>query len=319
MNRTTAGVLIACAMALSSGGCTAPAAPVSPPPAPEPATAAAAAAPPRADAAPTPQAPFGTAEQMQQMRHMFVGRRPELDSMRRWPAELGLEWERFEGVNPGGVRIVGWWLPAKNPTATIVMVHGGRQNKSSMLGRAAALVPEGFNVAVIDLRARGESGGDESELGPEAGADVIAAANALVAGRLHRDLPLIGYGFSHGARTVLFAAAQSRLFDMIVAEAPPFSIAAGLQRQLGLPQPPPLPEGNLAGAFAALSGRPVLLLVGDADPELSEQQARTFLEGNTVGTSAVVVFPQTGHGVFSPANSAPYTAAVSQFVRSNAK
>jgi hypothetical protein len=262
---------------------------------------------------------MGTPEQMQQMRRMFVGRRPELDSMRRWPADLGLEWQRFEAVNPDGVRIVGWWLPAKNPTATIVMVHGGRQNKSSMLGRAAALVPEGFNVAVIDLRARGESGGDESALGPEAGADVIAAANALLTSRLHHDLPLVGYGFSHGARTVLFSAAQSGLFDLIVAEAPPFSIAAGLQRQLGLPQPPPLPEGNLASAFAALRDRPVLVLVGDADPELSAQQARTFLEGNTVGTSAVVVFPQTGHGVFNPANLARYTGAVSLFVGASAK
>jgi alpha-beta hydrolase superfamily lysophospholipase len=311
MNRTKAGVLGACAVVFSSAGCTAPPAPIKPEPAPAPA--------PRADAAPTPTMAMGTPEQMQQMRRMFVGRRPELDSMRRWPAELGLEWQRFEAVNPDGVRIVGWWLPSQNPAATILMVHGGRQNKSSMLGRAAALVAEGFNVAVIDLRARGESGGDESALGPEAGADVIAAANALISSRLHRDLPLVGYGFSHGARTVLFAAAESGLFDLIVAEAPPFSIAAGLQRQLGLPQPPPLPEGNLATAFAALRDRPVLILVGDADPELSEQQARTFLEGNTIGKSAVVVFPQTGHGVFNPANLARYTGAVFLFVRASAK
>lgn len=245
---------------------------------------------------------------------MFVGRRPELDSMRRRPADLGLKWERFEALNPHGTRIVGWWLPAQNAKATILMVHGGNQNKSSMLGRAASLITEGINVAVIDLRARGESGGEESELGPEAGTDVIAAANALIASRRHHDLPLIGYGFSHGARTVLFAAAQSPVIDAVIAEAPPKSIGEGLQRQLHLPIAPVLPEGNLDTAFLALHRRPILLLVGDSDPELSADQARMFLTGNTTPGTTVVVFPKTGHGVFNEENRPRYVTAVTDFL-----
>jgi alpha-beta hydrolase superfamily lysophospholipase len=258
--------------------------------------------------------PSATQVQMEQMRRMFVGRRPELDSMRRRPADLGLEWQRFEALNPHGTRIAGWWLPAKSAKATIVMVHGANQNKASMLGRAASLVAEGFNVGVIDLRARGESGGEESELGPEAGTDVIAATNALIASHRHHDVPLIGYGFSHGARTVLFAAAQSPVIDAVIAEAPPKSIAEGLQRQLMLPVAPILPEGNLDSAFIALRRRPVLVLVGDSDPELSAGQAKIFLTGNTAPGSALVVFPKTGHGVFNEANRARYVDAVSAFV-----
>ena len=57
--------------------------------------------------------------------------------------------------------------------------------------------------SLIDLRARGESGGDRADMGPGAAHDVLAATDALRARRLHTDLPLVAYGFSDGARAVL--------------------------------------------------------------------------------------------------------------------
>jgi alpha-beta hydrolase superfamily lysophospholipase len=253
--------------------------------------------------------------QMLKMRARFEGRRPALDVMKERPSDVALKYESFGATNPESTRIAGWWLPAQSPAGTLVMVHGFGQNKGAMLGRAATLVGAGFNVALIDLRARGESGGDRADIGPRAAYDVLAAADALRASRRHTDLPLVGYGFSHGGRAVLFASVQSpQRFAALIAEAPPFSLREGLRRQTGLPWVPALPEGDLPGTFAALRDRPILLLLGDADPEISDAQARSLLAGNLHAASGIHIFANTGHGVFSAQNREEYQQTVAQFL-----
>ncbi len=253
--------------------------------------------------------------QMRAFRARFEGRRASLDVMRRRPSDVGLAYEAFSAMNPEGTRIAGWWLPARNPIGSMVMVHGGGGNKSSMLGRAAVFVEAGVNVAVIDLRARGESGGDKSDIGPGAALDVLAVVDALVASGRQGRLPLLAYGLSHGARAVVLAAAQSpTAFSAVLAEAPPFSLRDSLKRLTGSPWVPALPEGDLPGAFATIKGHPVLLLLGDADPEISETQGASLLSGNNNPASGVVVFEKTGHGVFGDSNLAQYRQSVGTFL-----
>ncbi len=217
---------------------------------------------------------------------------------------------------PVKTRIAGWWLPARNPVGSVVMVHGGGENKSDMLGRAVVFVESGLNVAVIDLRARGESGGDKSDIGPGAALDVLAVVDALVASGRQGRLPLLGYGLSHGARAVVLAAARSpTAFSAVLAEAPPFSLRDSLKRLTGSPWVPALPEGDLPGAFATIKGHPVLLLLGDADPEISEMQGAALLSDNNNPASGVVVFEKTGHGVFRDSNLAQYRQSVGTFLK----
>jgi alpha-beta hydrolase superfamily lysophospholipase len=257
---------------------------------------------------------IGRAE-MLKMRARFEGRHPGLDVMKERPSDVALKYESFDATNPEGTRLAGWWLPAQSPTGSIVMVHGFGQNKGAMLGRAAILVGAGFNVALIDLRARGESGGDRADIEPGAAYDVLAAADALRASRRHTDLPFVAYGFSHGARAVLFAVVQApQQFAAIIAEAPPFSLREGLRRQTGLPWVPALPEGDLPGTFAALRDRPILLLFGDADPEISDAQARSLLAGNRHAASRIQAFANTGHGVFRSQTREEYRNTVAGFL-----
>jgi pimeloyl-ACP methyl ester carboxylesterase len=234
--------------------------------------------------------------QVLKMRARFEGRHSALDVVKERPSDMALAYEPFDATNPEGIRIAGWWLPANNPTASIVMVHGFGQNKASMLGRAALLVEAGFNVALIDLRARGESGGDRADMGPGAAHDVLAATDALRARRLHTDLPLVAYGFSHGARAVLFALRE------------------GLRRQTGLPWVPALPEGDFPGTFAALLDTPILLFFGDADPEISDLQARLLLAGNLHAASRIHTFANTGHGVLTAQTREEYRTTVVSFM-----
>ena len=253
--------------------------------------------------------------QMLRMRARFEGRQPDLDVMKQRPADLGLQFESFNGINPEGTRIAGWWVPAKSALGSIVMVHGFGGNKSTMLSRAVTFVDAGFNVALVDLRARGESGGERSDIGPGAADDVLAAADALRSSGRLATLPLVGYGLSHGARSVLLAAEKSRAqFAAIIAEAPPFSLREGLKRASGLPWVPPLPEGNLPATFKALREQPILLLLGDSDPEISVEQATSFLSGNTHPASRVEVFTDTGHGVFSNQNREEYRRRTAIFL-----
>ena len=253
--------------------------------------------------------------QMRTFRARFEGRRPALDVMQQRPSDLGLSYEAFSATNPEGTRISGWWLPAGSPIGSMVMVHGDGGNKSTMLDRAAVFVQEGLNVAVIDLRGRGESGGDRRDIGPGSALDVLAAANALVSSGRQKELPLLGYGLSHGARAVILAAAQSPMFSAIVAEAPPYSLRASLKRITGLPWVPAMPEGDLPGAFATMKDRPIELLLGDADPEISEAQAASLLSGNRNPASGIVVFAHTGHGVFRDSNVPSYRRSVATFLR----
>jgi uncharacterized protein len=253
--------------------------------------------------------------QMLKMRARFEGRHPELDVIKERPSDVALKYESFDATNPEGTRIAGWWLPAQSPAGSIVMVHGFGQNKGTMLGRAATLLGAGFNVALIDLRARGESGGDRTDMGPRVAQDVLAATDALRASRRHTELPLVAYGFSHGARAVLFAAVQApQQFAAIIAEAPPFSLREGLRRQTGLPWVPALPEGDLPATFAALRDRPILLLFGDADPEIFDAQARSLLAGNRHAASRIHAFANTGHGVFSAQTREEYRNTVATFL-----
>jgi pimeloyl-ACP methyl ester carboxylesterase len=253
--------------------------------------------------------------QMRAFRVRYEGRRPALDVMRQRPSDIGLRYEAFSATNPEGTRISGWWLPSRSPVGSIVMVHGDGGNKSTMLERAAVFVEAGVNVAVIDLRARGESGGERFDIGPGAALDVLAAVESLVSSGRHADLPILGYGLSHGARAVVLAAAQSHVFSAIVAEAPPYSLRASFKRITGLPWVPPMAEGDLPGAFVLMKDRPILLLLGDSDPEISQAQAGSLLSGNTNGASGIVVFAKTGHGVFRDSNLAQYRQRVTAFLR----
>jgi pimeloyl-ACP methyl ester carboxylesterase len=74
-------------------------------------------------------------------------------------------------------------------------------------------------------------------------------------------------------------------------------------------------EGDLPGAFAVMKGRPILLLVGDTDPEISRDQGSSLLSGNVNAASGMVVFAKTGHGVFRDSNLSQYRQSVSAFLR----
>ncbi len=74
-----------------------------------------------------------------------------------------------------GSEIATWYLPATDADATIVLVHGIRGNRRTMLDHARILHEAGYGLVMIDLQAHGESDGEHITVGWLESHDVSAA------------------------------------------------------------------------------------------------------------------------------------------------
>jgi predicted alpha/beta-fold hydrolase len=74
-----------------------------------------------------------------------------------------------------GTRIAAWWADRGAATPAVLLLHGKRGDRSSMLSRARLLVRHGFSVALIDLPAHGETPGTEITFGWREAGDVRSA------------------------------------------------------------------------------------------------------------------------------------------------
>jgi len=101
----------------------------------------------------------------------------EVTPLAAHPAEQRLIYEEVEFPPRGWpeLRLRGWWLPAAEPRATVIRVHGIDSNRSSMLGLSAVLVRSGYSVLVFDLRGHGESDAARMGAGLDERDDVFGA------------------------------------------------------------------------------------------------------------------------------------------------
>ncbi|MFL3654123.1 MAG: alpha/beta hydrolase [Halioglobus sp.] len=137
------------------------------------------------------------------------------------PAEVGLTFEEFF-VSPqdSNLQLAGWWMPAQEPHAILVFIHGiGSHRNSRYFGSLAfyqAMVTQGIGVVAIDLRNHGESESDTTGLqfGRTEKYDVVAAINW--ARKKNADLPLFAMGISMGGATVIEAEYSGAELDGLI-------------------------------------------------------------------------------------------------------
>ena len=116
----------------------------------------------------------------------------------------GLNAETVSFASGSGAQISGWSISAEHSQGVIVLVHGIRESRSSMLDRAHLLHRAGYSVLTIDLQAHGESTGDRITVGHLEKHDVRAAVEA--ARNLHPGQPIGVIGVSLGGAAALLAS-----------------------------------------------------------------------------------------------------------------
>ncbi len=141
------------------------------------------------------------------------------------PKDLGLQAENVQCVTGDGVKLFGWFLPAKeahpagqNPKTTILLLHGNASNISTRLSKAAGWVKRGVSVFLIDYRGYGKSEGvitKESDLY----ADADAAIQWLKTKKGLSASEIILYGESLGSAPAIELATREK-FKGLILEAP---------------------------------------------------------------------------------------------------
>jgi len=118
---------------------------------------------------------------------------------------------RDEAMKP----VYGWFVAGENNGGAVLLLHGVRANRLSMVERARFLHAAGYSVLMIDFQASGESPGKAVTFGYREAADVKAALHYL-----HRRLPgeRVGIiGTSMGGAATLLAEPQVHV-DAVVLE-----------------------------------------------------------------------------------------------------
>lgn len=135
-----------------------------------------------------------------------------------------------EVVAPDGVHIAGWYVPAASKAGsagpTVVIVHGGKANKSGMLAYLPAF-HDAYNLLVVDLRNSGRSGDAYSTGGLHEQGDLHAMIDWLV--RVKGPSWIAVMGNSNGASTALAEAIGDSRVGALILD----SMHASVERQVG--------------------------------------------------------------------------------------
>jgi fermentation-respiration switch protein FrsA (DUF1100 family) len=149
-------------------------------------------------------------------------------SPRATPADFGLEFRELELRTRDGVRLHGWFLPAREARGAVLVSHGNAGSIELRIGLAQAFLEHRWSVLLYDYRGYGQSTGRPSE--PGTYLDAEAAHEHLV--RVEGVVPerIVLHGESLGVGVALELALR-RPVAAVVAECGFTSIsdmAAGL-------------------------------------------------------------------------------------------
>ena len=159
------------------------------------------------------------------------------------------------------LQLEAWWMPAENPCATLLFVHGAGSSRVSpffnTLGFYDSLQKAGVSVFTFDQRNHGNSEYTDGYLrmGATEYRDVLAAREWL-RGRTDNDKPVIICGLSMGGATSIYALANGMRADGLLLFDPVLNTRDSLERGgwvgYGLPSVLFRPMAYLAPLFWSL-------------------------------------------------------------------
>jgi len=257
--------------------------------------------------------------------------RPATGALGEPPAALrdtqSLRWRSDAGLN-----VAGWFAPGRPGAGAVLLMHGVRADRRSMLGRALFLQRQGFAVLLIDLPAHGESEGERISYGLHEGAGLRAALQFLARRLPQERVGVIGVSLGAATLVLHHASLPGPAPHAVVLESMYPSIDEAVADRLALhlgdwarPAAPlllaqlPLRLGISAAQLRPIDqigrlGRPMLMLAGDQDrhTRLSETQ-RLFAAA--AEPKSLWVVAGAAHVDLHGFDAAAYEARVGAFLR----
>lgn len=222
----------------------------------------------------------------------------------------------------------GWWIQGTSDKRSVLLLHGIRSNRLSMLGRARLLWAHGYSVLLLDLQGHGESPGEAITFGWRESVGVAAARNWMKHRQPGAKVGVIGV--SLGGASVLLGEVPCG-FDAVVLEAVYTNIHRAINNRLSMrlgmlgPLFTPLLEWQLqprlglepealnpAGHISRI-GSPVFIVAGGRDQHthLDESQA---MYASAKEPKALWVLPDAIHEDFYARNPKEYALQVVGFL-----
>jgi pimeloyl-ACP methyl ester carboxylesterase len=164
------------------------------------------------------------------------------------PANYALDAKPVTFFSRDHLPLCGWWITPDTPTGrTLVIVHGHNGSLDGDTEQTAALVRQGFNVLLFNLRAHGTSAGRHVTFGAREYLDVLGALDWLQATHGIASVGLVG--FSMGAGVALRTAALDRRVAVVVADGTISRVVDGL---IGMGRARNIPAGAIWPFAAAI-------------------------------------------------------------------
>jgi dienelactone hydrolase len=226
------------------------------------------------------------------------------------PASYGFAYQDVAFSTADGVRLSGWYIPAR-ADAAMVLLPGAGETRTAVLGQAAVLARHGYGALLVDTRGHGRSAGHAMDFGWWGDRDVAAAVSFLARQPRIQAGKIAVLGESMGGEQALAAAGSDPRIRAVVAEGAegqqladrgwrPHDITGIIDRGMewvqytaagllsGAPRPMSIPD-----AIRAAASRPMLIIAGGARPD--EPTAARWFQAASPATVQVWIVPGAGH------------------------
>jgi pimeloyl-ACP methyl ester carboxylesterase len=225
------------------------------------------------------------------------------------PADWGFTYQDVRFTGGDGLTLAAWYIPSQNGAA-IILLHGYGGNRLMMVDHARYLAEAGYGVLMVDLRAHGESEGEQRSWGWQDVRDIPGAVAYLHSRPEVQHIGILGH--SIGGQVALRAAADLADIEAVVADGPSLATAADIwaaehtvtaafwyvtyslsDRVLSRYVDEPIPTAVI-DIMPRLAGRPLFVIAAGSDPD-EVPRARAYLAA-VQSPKTLWVIPEASHG-----------------------
>ena len=186
------------------------------------------------------------------------------------PPPDGVGGEAMRFASRSGADLAAWVVPGTCGCGAVVVLHGVKADRRSMVGRVRLFHEAGYAVIAADLQAHGESTGDAITFGHRERLDAVSAV--AFARRQFPGQPVAVVGVSLGGAAATLAGPVLDA-DAVVLEAVYADIDSATRNRLRMR------GGDLAAAFAPLLLTQLPLRIGVSTRDLRPADAVRGLRG----------------------------------------